>query len=232
MVHWDNGEIVCADEGLRNLLLLADRSRIEVCATPHGPCWPADLQIDYVALLMVVQALDEPRRDECRNPGAGGPRRAGPAELAPSPARAPTPALSYQEMLRTLGTLLDHCGSEHANIVLSPQGAEVIAATWRWQRDWTIEQIRGASTTQRGWRSRRGAPRRHPAGLRWRLRLVGAELDLVGASSYVVSLRPDAVRVQSHDGFERRIDLASLQQRAALAPTLRGGALAPGGPTG
>ncbi len=42
--------------------------------------------------------------------------------------------LTYQEMLRSLGTLLDQAGNKTATIKLTPTGAEIAAAVWPWPR--------------------------------------------------------------------------------------------------
>ena len=217
-VRWEAGELTCDDEGLLGLLRFADQHRIEVCATPDGPCWPADLRLDYVALVMVVQALEQLETASGELPDVpailallqAAPDQPGDTPRAttvgaPAAARRDE-ALTYQETLRTLGTLLDQCECEHAIILLSHQGAEVTARTWRWQREWTTDAILGASSAQRAWRSRRRDRRWRPEGLRWRLRIVGAELDAVGAGRYVITIRPEGIRVQSREGYDRTFD--------------------------
>jgi hypothetical protein len=226
-VRWEAGELTCDDEGLLGLLRFADQHHIEVCATPHGPCWPADLRVDYVALVMVVQALEQVETASGELPDVPAilailqAPRDQPAGAGPLTATV-REALTYQETLRTLGTLLDQCRCERAIILLSHQGVEVISPTWRWQREWTIDAILGASATQRAWRSRRRDRRWRPEGLRWRLRIVGAELDAVGASRYIVTIRSENIRVQGHEGYDRSFDGPALKRRADLAPSLRG----------
>ena len=130
--------------------------------------------------------------------------------------------LTYQEMLRTLGTLLDDCRCTNAVIRVSPQGAEIIAPGWRGDREQTIEEIRRQSAIQRGWRAQRRTQSVHPEGLRWSLRVVGAELDAVGARSYVLTVQPDGVRVQSGERYDRHFSTSALKRRAMLALHLRG----------
>lgn len=138
--------------------------------------------------------------------------------------------LTYQEMLRTLGNLLDECKCENAMIRVSPQGAEVVAAGWNREREMTAEALRRHSSIQRGWRTQRYSPMIRPESLRWRLRAVGAELDVVGCGSCVITVDPDQVRVQSGDKYDRTFSSASLKRRAMLAQHLRGqvGANGPG----
>jgi hypothetical protein len=61
-------------------------------------------------------------------------------------------ALSYQEILRTLGTLLDQSGSDSATLVLSAKSAAVQAPHWTWPRVWSREALQAESASQRSWR--------------------------------------------------------------------------------
>jgi hypothetical protein len=131
-------------------------------------------------------------------------------------------ALTCQELLRTLGTLLDECGGERAVILLSPDGAEVISAAWRLGQQWPLDAIAAASALQRRWRVQPPERPLPPGGLRWSLRVVGAELDALGPGSYTITVRPDRVQVQSPAGYERTFDILALKRRAYLAPYRRG----------
>src|SRR5262249_27326595 len=84
--------------------------------------------------------------------------------------------LHYQEMLRTIGTLLDMCRCERGILVVSPHGAEVSAPGWEYSRDWTMAGLGGVSALQKTWRGHPSAYRLPSVGHRWRLRVVGAEL--------------------------------------------------------
>jgi hypothetical protein len=130
--------------------------------------------------------------------------------------------LTYQEMLRTLGTLLDECKCENAVIRLSQQGAEIVATGWNREREMTADALRRHSSIQRGWRAQRFTAMPRPETLRWRLRAVGAELDVVGCGSCVITVDPDQVRVQSGDQYDRTFSSESLKRRAMLALHLRG----------
>jgi hypothetical protein len=132
--------------------------------------------------------------------------------------------VTYQEMLRTLGTLLDECGGSTAVIKVSRQGAEVVAPGWRWDREWTMVEVTAASTEQRAWREKGSVEHRriNTTQLRWRLRLVGAELDAAGGRPYLLTVQPDTVRVQGPNGYDRQFPTASIERRAKLAPYLRG----------
>jgi hypothetical protein len=132
--------------------------------------------------------------------------------------------VTYQEMLRTLGTLLDECGGPTAVIKVSRQVAEVVASGWRWDREWTMVEVTAASTEQRAWREKGSVEHRriNTTRLRWRLRLVGAELDAAGGGPYLLTVQPDTVRVQGTKGYDRQFPTASIERRAKLAPYLRG----------
>jgi hypothetical protein len=135
---------------------------------------------------------------------------------------APLEELTCQELLRTLGTLLDECGGERAVILLSPGGAEVISSAWRLGQQWSLDAIATASAFQRRWRAQPPERPLPPGGLRWSLRVVGAELDALGSGSYTITVRPDRVQVQSPTGYERTFDILALKRRADLAPYRRG----------
>src|SRR5262249_7199435 len=133
-VRWEAGELTCDDEGLLGLLRFADQHHIEVCATPDRPCWPADLRVDYAALVRVGPASEhlEPASGERPDvpailamlqaapdqPAAPGPSSATVGEALRPPRGGRSAVLTYQETLRTLGTLLDQCECEHATILL------------------------------------------------------------------------------------------------------------------
>jgi len=132
------------------------------------------------------------------------------------------PALTCQELLRTLGTLLDECGAERAVIRLSPGSAEVISPSWRLEQRWSRDAIAAASALQQQLRAQ---PRERPlpvGGLRWSLRIVGAALDALGGGAFTITVGPDQVQIRSAAGYERTFDSRALQRRADLAPYCRG----------
>lgn len=130
-------------------------------------------------------------------------------------------ALTYQEMLRTLGTLLYEAGCPTANLRLSLQGAELIAAGWNERRVWTARDLRDAAARQR--RSRSAGERHHPPRQGWRisLRALGAHQDTLRGGSYVLTVQPDAVRVQGASGYDQTFPTLALRRRAQLLPYLR-----------
>jgi hypothetical protein len=131
--------------------------------------------------------------------------------------------LTYQEMLRTLGTLLDRAGAKTATIFLSAEGAQVSAPGWPWARAWDLEALQAQTAAQRGRRLNRRA-RRIPRSGRTskRLRVVGAALDLENRGPYTVTLAPDVIQVESRGGPKRTFESRPLARRLRLAPHLRG----------
>ena len=130
---------------------------------------------------------------------------------------------SYQEMLRTLGGVLDTCGSTVAVIHLSPSGARVSADLASVQEDWSIDALAVESERQQQNRTARDAAATPWARrLGWQLRLVGAALDLVGPGPYTIMARPEEVFVFNTQGYRRGFRHTALERRAALAPEFRG----------
>jgi hypothetical protein len=132
-------------------------------------------------------------------------------------------ALNYQEILRTLGTLLDQSGSESAMLVLSAQGAAVEAPSWTGARVWSREALEAESANQRSWRARPRPPHLAHAGHFNRvLRVVGAALDAEGGGPYTLHVDEQEVRVRTTDGAERVFEAKPLERRLKLAAHLRG----------
>jgi hypothetical protein len=135
-----------------------------------------------------------------------------------------TPArLSCQEILRTLGGVLDSCGSTVAVIEIAPSGARVAADLASVSEDWSLEALVQESERQRRHRASPDAaltPWARRIG--WQLRLVGAALDLVGPGPYTIMARPEEVFVFNKQGYRRGFRHTALERRAALAPEFRG----------
>jgi hypothetical protein len=131
--------------------------------------------------------------------------------------------LTYQEILRTLGTLLDQSGSATASITLSPESAEVQAPSWPWQHTWSRDALYLESDRQRSWRYQpRPAHMAKPGRFNNSLRVIGAALDTQGGGPYTVVVEAEAVRVRAPDGSEQVFDAKSLERRVKLAEHLRG----------
>jgi hypothetical protein len=131
--------------------------------------------------------------------------------------------LTYQEMLRTLGTLLDQAGLKTATIKLDPAGAEVTATGWPWPRAWDCEAIEAQADAQRLWRYKPRPRRvRGPGRIAKRLRVVGAALDVENQAPYVLLLDANTVRVEGRDDYRRTFEPRPLARRLSLAEHLRG----------
>jgi hypothetical protein len=132
-------------------------------------------------------------------------------------------SLTYQEMLRTLGTLLDHAGSKSATIELSPEGAEVTATPWPWPRQWDPAAILAQTVVQRTLRMNPRARKIPRAGrISKRLRVVGAALDVENRAPYRLTMEVNAIVVEGRDGYRREFGPRPLASRVRLAPHLRG----------
>jgi hypothetical protein len=134
-----------------------------------------------------------------------------------------TEPLTYQEMLRTLGALLDQTGSQTATLGVSPAGARVSAPGWPWPQHWEAEALRAQAAWQRSLRLHARTRKAARAGrLSQRLRVVGAALDIDAAGPYLVTVEADHVQVEGRDGYQRTFAARSMQRRLRLAPHLRG----------
>jgi hypothetical protein len=121
-------------------------------------------------------------------------------------------ALSYQETLRTLGTLLDWAETDAATIELSAQGAEVSVPTWRGPRVWDWDELRAEAARQRNWRNLREAGC-EPAWARRisrELRTMGWMLDAQPAGAYyTVELAPETIQVRVQDDVHTFVRVAA-----------------------
>jgi hypothetical protein len=110
-----------------------------------------------------------------------------------SPLSTPPSMLTYEETLRTLGTVLDSAGSDVAVIDLSAARARIQASGARVPRAWTRDALTAESERQR--RERGG---QQPSDLRARqlsheLRLVGADLDRARAGRCTLTVGPEEI---------------------------------------
>jgi hypothetical protein len=136
--------------------------------------------------------------------------------------------LTYQEILRTLGTLLmETTEDETAVITLSPAGAALQAPGWRGRPLWDLSAIEAESERQRAWRHSRRLRWGRPAHMARRLRAIGVELDAMGAAHYVVRVTPGSVKVEAANGYRCERHPPSFEERIAQAGHLRWCRLAP-----
>ncbi len=109
-------------------------------------------------------------------------------------------ALSYQETLRTLGTLLDWADTDAATIKLSDAGAEVSVPTWRTPRVWDWDELQAEAARQRNWRNLRelGCEPAWSRRISRELRTMGWMLDAQPAGlRYTVELAPKNIQVRA-----------------------------------
>jgi hypothetical protein len=107
--------------------------------------------------------------------------------------------LTYEETLRTLGSVLDSAGSDVAVIDLTAARAHVRASGTRVPRAWTLDAVAAESERQR--RDRGGSPPGDPRArqLSHELRLVGADLDRTRAGRCTVTVgREEIVGLADH----------------------------------
>ena len=139
-------------------------------------------------------------------------------------------SLSYQDVMRTLGTLLDHAGIKTASITLAADGAHVSAPDWPWPAIWDQGALHAQTLAQRTLRLHPRARKIPRAGrASKRLRVVGAALDLADKAPYRVTIDPETIQVFGQGDYQRTFDASPLSRRVRLAPHLRG-QLGPDGP--
>jgi hypothetical protein len=101
--------------------------------------------------------------------------------------------LTYEETLRTLGTVLDSAGSDVAVIDLTAARARIKASGTRVPRAWTRDALAAESERQRSGRGSRQAGDVRARQLSHELRLVGADLDRARAGRCTVTVGPEEI---------------------------------------
>src|SRR5687767_8066067 len=113
-------------------------------------------------------------------------------------------SLSYQDVMRTLGTLLDHAGIKTATITLAAAAAHVSAPGWPWPAVWDQGALHAQTIAQRSLRLHPRARRIPRAGrASKRLRVVGAALDLADKAPYRITVEPDTIQVFGQGDYQR-----------------------------
>jgi hypothetical protein len=131
--------------------------------------------------------------------------------------------LSYREMLRTLGGILDAVGSSLAVIRLTPRGARLYADRRGIPVRWSMAALAEAARQQYQQRAA-GSITIVPWARRlgWKLRLVGGMLDLDRPGACTLVVRPEEILVFNARGYQRTFVHAALERAAALAPAFLG----------
>ncbi|HZU07985.1 MAG TPA: hypothetical protein VFB73_18640 [Chloroflexota bacterium] len=137
---------------------------------------------------------------------------------------SPAAPLSYREMLRTLGGVLDAAGSALAVIHLTPRGARLYAEREGLPVRWSMAALAEAARQQCQQRATASAATAAPWARRlgWKLRLVGGMLDLDRPGACTLVVRPEEILVFNARGYRRTFAHAALERAAALAPAFRG----------
>jgi hypothetical protein len=132
-------------------------------------------------------------------------RRARAPEIVPPPSHdRPT----YQEMLRTVGSLLDQAGSSLALVDIYPSRVRVLATGPFGEQVLSIRYLSDCIAVQRELRGR--TPPRDPTDLTRLspvLRAVGAELDRQGQPRYRLAVTKGAVVIEGSKGYRRTLAL-------------------------
>lgn len=142
-------------------------------------------------------------------------RRAAPAAHPLVLRERPT----YQEMLRTVGALLDQAGSQLALLDIRPSRVHVVATGPFGEQVLSIRYLSDCIAVQRELRGR--VPPRDPTDLNRLsavLRAVGAELDRQQQPRYRLAATKGAVIIEGTKGYRRTLALDVLTDllRAAL----------------
>ncbi len=110
--------------------------------------------------------------------------------------------LSYQETLRTVGTLLDGAKADTAVIGLATDRAEAILPAWKYPRVWDRDALAAEVARQRAWRREsrqaRGLPCAGPMSRD--LRSIGWLLDAQVAGPCTVAVTPSCIQVVRDSG--------------------------------
>jgi hypothetical protein len=120
--------------------------------------------------------------------------------------------LSYEEMLRTVGAVLDDTDHDLAVLDVSPQAVIIQTVGRSGRLELGFGQIQERSHERS--RLRGQGPRPHPVGapprFEWVLRVVGAELDRIGESRYGLTVTRQSVSVEGAEGYQRVFDADTL----------------------
>jgi hypothetical protein len=132
-----------------------------------------------------------------------------------------TGALTYEETLRTLGTILDSAGSDVAVIDLSAARARFQASGARVPRAWMPDALSAESERQRRERGQRAPSGPRARRLSHELRLVGAELDRARPGRCTLTVGPDEIVGLANHGERFAYERDRLARHAERVLALR-----------
>jgi hypothetical protein len=159
--------------------------------------------------------------DNVRDLAALRPLRRPEAPPPPRPLGAERP--TYEEMLRTVGSLLDQAGSNLALVDIYPSRVRVMATGPFGEQVLSIRYLADCIAVQRELRGR--TPPRDPkdvSRLSPVLRAVGAELDRQQQPRYRLAVTQGAVVIEGSKGYRRTLALDVLADLLDAALGRRG----------
>jgi hydroxymethylpyrimidine/phosphomethylpyrimidine kinase len=137
----------------------------------------------------------------------------GQAKPGPAPSAPRAMDLKYEELLRTVGQMLDDSGDNLAVLDLWSHGVVIQSVGRRGPHEIQLSEIEVESRRRA---QRRGQGTAHdplagPPRFEWVLRVVGAELDEAAPQSrYGLTVSRDSVSVDGAEGYHREFDAATL----------------------
>jgi hydroxymethylpyrimidine/phosphomethylpyrimidine kinase len=140
-----------------------------------------------------------------------------------SPSRAEQ--LKYEELLRTVGQMLDDSGDDLAVLDLWSHGVVIQSVGRSGAHEIQLSEIEIESRRRAERRGQGSAhdPAAGPPRFEWVLRVVGAELDEAGGQSrYGLTVSRDSVSVEGAEGYHREFDAATLAEMLHEAIQRRG----------
>jgi hydroxymethylpyrimidine/phosphomethylpyrimidine kinase len=121
--------------------------------------------------------------------------------------------LKYEELLRTVGQLLDDSGDDLAVLDLWSHGVMIQSVGRRGPHEMQLSEIELESRRRAQRRGQGGAhdPQVGPPRFEWVLRVVGAELDRTASQSrYGLTVSRESVTVEGAEGYHREFHAATL----------------------
>jgi hydroxymethylpyrimidine/phosphomethylpyrimidine kinase len=138
------------------------------------------------------------------------PETAEDAPIAPAEGQPLQP--KYEEMLRTLGQMLDQSGDDRAVLDVWPHGVLIQGVGRSGAHEMLPSEIEMLSRRRAEMRGRGGTrdPLAGPPRMEWVLRVVGVELDRAGQSRYGLTVSRESVTVEGAEGYHQAFDAAML----------------------
>jgi hydroxymethylpyrimidine/phosphomethylpyrimidine kinase len=142
-------------------------------------------------------------------------RATGQAPKAAEPTATRAEDLKYEELLRTVGQMLDDSGDDLAVLDLWSHGVVIQSVGRSGPHEVQLSEIELESRrrAQRRGQGHAHDPQAGPPRFEWVLRVVGAALDQAGGQSrYGITVSRDSVSVEGAEGYHREFDAATLAQ--------------------